>query len=92
MGQHQISLELDVSYNAAPAAPADIRDEIAQVWALPLGQRVEVCFRGSERAAATGTLELISTPDFPWNPRQSLELRIAGLGFSSRDIDRWTNI
>lgn len=92
MGEQQISLELDVAYSAASAGTAEIRDEIAQAWGLPLGQRLEVCFRGSQRAAITGTLELLSTPNYPWDPHQPLQLRIAGFTFNSRDIDRWTKI
>jgi hypothetical protein len=43
----------------------ELRDEIARAWGLPLGQRVEVCFRGSQRAAIAGKLELLTTPDYP---------------------------
>ena len=92
MGEQQISLELDVAFSAAPAVVPELRDEIAQTWGLPLGQRVEVCFRGGQRSAATGILELLSAPDYPWNPRQLLHLQIAGFVFSSRDIERWTEI
>ena len=92
MSEHQISLGLDDVYHPAPAAPPELREEIAQAWGLPLGSRVEVCFRDSQRSAMTGTLELLTAPDYPWNPRQTLQLRIAGFVFSSREIDRWTII
>jgi len=92
MGEQQISLELDVAYSAASVVVPELRDEVAQAWSLPLGQRVEVCFRGGQRSAITGILELLSSPDFPWNPRQPLQLRIAGFIFNSHDIERWTKI
>jgi hypothetical protein len=65
MGEHQISLGFDVGYNCEPVVGPELRDEIARAWGLPLGQRVEVCFRGSQRAAIAGTLELLTTPDYP---------------------------
>lgn len=92
MPEQQISLGLDIAYTTAPTVVPELRDEIAQVWGLPIGARTEVCFRGSQRAAITGILELITTPDFPWNPRQALQLRIAGFIFSSREIESWTRL
>lgn len=91
MSEHQISLGLDVGYNTEPAAVPALRDEIAAAWSLPLGQRVEVCFRG-ERSAVTGILELLRTPEYPWDQHQPLQLGISGLVFSSREIERWTKI
>jgi hypothetical protein len=90
MEEHQTSLNFDANYSTAPTVLPEMRDEIARVWGLPLGQRVEVCLVGGQRAAVTGTLELCSTPDFPWNSRQALRLRVRGLEFSSREIERWT--
>lgn len=90
MSEHQTSLAFDVGFSPKPAAIPELRDEIAQAWGLPLGERVEVCFRGSQRAATTGVLELLTSPDYPWNPQQPLQLSIAGLVFSSRQIERWT--
>lgn len=92
VSEQQISLELDVGYQTAPVVVSQLRDEIAATWGLPLGQRVEICFRGGERSAVTGILELLRAPDYPWEPRQALQLGIAGFIFSSRDIDRWTII
>lgn len=92
MGEHQTSLDLELGYSPEQVAIPELRDEIAQVWGLPLGERVEVCFRGSERAAVTGVLELRGTPDYPWDAHQPLQLRIAGLAFSSREIERWTRL
>lgn len=92
MGEHQTSLGLKVGYSPEPAVIPELREEIAQAWSLPLGERVEICFRGSQRAAITGVLELLSTPDYPWNAHQPLRLRIAGLVFSNREIERWTRL
>jgi hypothetical protein len=91
LSEHQISLGLDTGYNPEPVVVPDLRDEIAAAWGLPLGQKVEVCFRG-ERSAVTGTLGLLKAPDFPWDPHQPLKLGIAGLIFSSREIERWTKL
>ena len=90
MDEYQINLNFDAPFSVEPPATAELRDEIAVAFGLPLGRRVEVCFRGSQRAAVTGTLELLSTPDFPWEPHQVLRLHIAGFEFSSREIERWT--
>ncbi len=90
MEEHQFNLDFDAPYSPAPPVTSELRDEIALAFGLPLGRRVEVCFRGSQRAAVTGILELLSTPDFPWNPQQRLRLHISGLEFSSREIERWT--
>ncbi len=90
VSEQQISLGLDAGYCTAPAVVPQLRDEIATAWRLPLGQRVEVCLRGGQRSAVTGILELLRAPDYPWDPHQPLKLAIAGLIFSSREIDRWT--
>lgn len=92
MYEQQISFDLGVGYQAAPPASADIQEEIAAAWGLPLGQRVEICFRGGERSAVTGTLVLRDAPDYPWNPRQPLQLAVAGFLFSSREIERWAKV
>jgi hypothetical protein len=92
MPEHQSDLPLDAPYAPAPAAPPELRDEIAAAWGLPLGDRVEVCFRGGQRAAITGVLELLTTPEFPWDRRQPLKLRITGFVFNSREIERWTRL
>jgi hypothetical protein len=53
---------------------------------------VEIAFRNGQLDAITGVLEIAAPPSFPWNPREPLALRIAGYGFSSRDIARWTRV
>lgn len=92
MPEHQASLPFDLPYNPAPAAPPELRDEIAQAWGLPLGERVEVSFRDGQLDGISGVLELITPPDYPWNPREPLQLRIAGYPFSSRAIAQWTKL
>lgn len=92
LSEQQISLALDAGYTTAPAVVLELRDEIAAAWSLPLGQRVEVCFRGGERSAITGILELLRAPDYPWVPHQPLKLGISGFVFSSREIASWTKL
>lgn len=92
VSEQQIYLDLEVGYQTAPAVIPALRDEIATTWGLPLGQRVEICFRGGERSAVTGVLELLRAPDYPWERRHALQLNIAGLIFTSREIERWTII
>jgi hypothetical protein len=88
--EHQASLGLDAGYQPAPVVVPALRDEIAAAWGYPLGQRVEICFRGGQRSAISGRLELLRAPDYPWDPRQPLQLAIAGFVFSSREIGQWT--
>lgn len=94
MPDRQLAFDLAASSESAPAVSAavpQLHDEIAQAWGIPLGQIVEITFRPAFPVpAVTGRLELLSTPDFPWDPRQPLRLRIAGFSFSTRDIERWS--
>jgi hypothetical protein len=92
VNEQQTSLRLDAGFSTPAAVVPELLDEIAVAWSLPLGQRVEVCFRGCERSAVTGILALLHAPDFPWNPQQALQLGIDGYVFSSREIERWTKI
>jgi hypothetical protein len=90
--EHQIDLPIDATFGPEPSAPPELRDEIARAWSLPLGERVEVSFRDGQLDTLAGVLELAAAPDFPWNPREPLTLRIAGFVFSTRDIERWTRV
>lgn len=90
--EHQSDLPLEAGFGAEPAALPELRVEIAHVWGLPIDERVEISFRDAQIDALTGMLELAAAPDFPWNPRQPLTLRIAGFTFSSRDIERWAKL
>jgi len=47
MSEHQFDLGLDVTHSTEPSAPPELRDEIAKVWHLPLGQRVEISLRNT---------------------------------------------
>jgi hypothetical protein len=77
--------------SASPEPIPHLRDEIAQVWGLPLGERVEVTFRPAFPVpAASGLFELRASPSrYPWDPHEPLALRVAGCDFTSRDIERW---
>ena len=90
--EQQISFNLDVGHETAPTVLPDLRDEIAAIWGLPLGHRVEVCLRGTARSAVTGLLVLRRAPDHPWDPREALHLAVAGFPFTSREIERWTKL
>lgn len=92
MPEHQSDLPLDTPLSREPAAPPQLRDEIARAWGLPLGERVEISFRDGQLDTLAGQLELAAAPDFPWNPREPLTLRIAGFTFSTRDIERWSKL
>ena len=94
MPEHQTTLRLEAALAHAPepAAPPELRDEIAATWGLPLGERVEVSFHGGQLDAISGVLDIAAAPAFPWNPREPLRLRIAGFTFSSREIARWTRL
>ena len=48
MSEHQTDLPLDAPYAPAPAAPPELRDEIAATWGLPIGERIEVAFHRGE--------------------------------------------
>lgn len=76
--------------NAATPAFDQLRAEIAALWCVPLGLDVEIVFRDYPVDAARGRLDLSGTPDHPWNRRDALRLRLAGLEFTSRHIERWT--
>lgn len=89
MSEHQTHLPLETAFSAAPGAPPELREEIASAWGLPLGRQVAVSFRDGKFAGVAGVLELAAAPDYPWNPRQPLRLRVAGCDFSSRDIEHW---
>jgi hypothetical protein len=72
--------------------PLQLRGEIARVWGLPLGERVEITFHPAFPVpAVSGLLELRADPArYPWDPHKPLALRVAGCDFSSRDIERWS--
>ncbi|MBK9990211.1 MAG: hypothetical protein IPP19_05595 [Verrucomicrobia bacterium] len=79
----------ETSGGEASAVASDIRDEIAQVWGLPLGCVVTLSVRGQERIELRGRLELLAAPGFPWDRNQRLRLKLAGVIFFSTEIERW---
>ncbi|MCX6936276.1 MAG: hypothetical protein NTU80_00030 [Verrucomicrobia bacterium] len=85
--------QLDFVFDSAPALQPGpvphLRDEIARIWGLPLGEHVEITLLRGSCDALRGRLQLEAGPDLPMNPRQPLALSIAGVRFSSRDIERW---
>jgi len=90
MTDDQLALPFDSSPELLPGPVPHLRAEIARIWALPLGEHVEIAFRPAfPLAGINGILELRSSPDLPWNPRRPLDLRIAPCDFTSRDIDHW---
>jgi len=92
MSADQFALAFDPSPVLQPGVVPHLRDEIARVWGLPLGERVEITFRPAFSVPAIGgLLELRASPArYPWDPHEPLALRIAGCDFTSRDIERWT--
>jgi hypothetical protein len=93
MADDQLSLAFDSAPLLQPGAVPHLRDEIARVWSLPLGERVEIVFRPAfTLAAVTGFLELRDAPAMPWDCHQPLLLRVAGCDFSPRDIASWKRL
>lgn len=89
MDNDQLPLAFDASPTLQPGPVPHLRDEISRLWSLPLGQRVELTLRRGPCDSLRGRLDLVNAPDLPLNPRQPLTLSIAGVTFSTRDIDRW---
>ena len=87
--------QLALAFNSSPALQPGpvphLRDEIAKVWGLPLGEQVEIAFLSSiPLPAIHGLLELRADPTYPWDAHRPLALRVAGCDFTSRDIERWS--
>jgi hypothetical protein len=72
-----------------PAAPESIDKEIAQVWRVPVGWRVRVELRGHDVPSMQGLLEIAAAPDFPFDSRRVLRLRIGSVEFTHRQIEAW---
>lgn len=85
----QLALAFDSSPVLQSGPVPHLRDEIARVWSLPLGEQVELTLRRGPCDSLRGRLDLLQSPELPWNPRQPLALSIASVAFSSHDIDRW---
>jgi len=89
MPDDQLALAFDSSPILQPGPVPHLRDEIARVWSPPLGERVELALLRGPCDSLRGHLHLERAPDLPLNPRHPLALSIAGVAFSSRDIDHW---
>ncbi|MGH7995468.1 MAG: hypothetical protein ACREFX_03855 [Opitutaceae bacterium] len=73
-----------------PQSDDPLVSDIAKAWGLPIGKKVRVHLKdGESLPVLEGRLELDSAPDVPFDPRQSLSLRIRGYVFSSRAIAGW---
>jgi len=88
----QTEFDLGVSYDPVPQVPLSLHSEIARAWRLPLRECVEIRLRDNSIPALRGPLELLTAPDYPWDPRQPLSLRIAGYTFHSHEIESWTQL
>lgn len=65
----------------APALPPSLDEEIAAAWRVPVGKRVHVSLRQHDMPGTSGLLEITRAPDWPFNPRRPLALRIGLVGF-----------
>lgn len=82
-----------------PAASVELPDpragfygEVAELWHLPLGQRVRVLLKSHDLPEVSGLLELERAPDLPLNPREPLQLSVGGIRFGSTQVNSWTLI
>lgn len=73
-----------------PDPRAGFYGEVAQVWNLPLGERVRVLLRDHDFPEAAGRLELERAPDLPLNPKESLRLSAGGIAFLSTQVRGWS--
>jgi hypothetical protein len=64
-------------------------EEIAALWHVPIGKRVDVSLRRHDLTGTRGRLEIARAPDWPFNPRQPLALRIGHVGFTHQQIESW---
>lgn len=74
---------------ALPHPQAALFTEIAATWDVPLGQHVRVTLSGHTFDELTGRLEIATSPDFPFNHRRALLLRIGEFTFTHRQITGW---
>lgn len=73
-----------------PDPRASFYSEVAEVWHLPLGQRVRIELHGHELPEISGHLELIRAPDLPLNSRESLILCVENITFRSNQVKSWS--
>jgi len=89
MAHKQQSLDLNFNVPAEPPESLGIQEEVASVWGLPIGKFVELNLRTGSIRTLRGKLELNTAPDFPWNAKEVLNLKINKVSFRSRDIEHW---
>lgn len=70
--------------------PPSLDDEIAAAWHVPVGQRVHVTLRQHDVPGASGLLVIAHAPDWPFDPRRPLALRIVHVLFTHLQIESWT--
>jgi hypothetical protein len=73
----------------ADLAPT-LTDELASVWGLPLGRKVRVELRNHSVAGLSGMLEVARLPDFPFDAKAPLSVRIGHVAFTSRELAAWS--
>jgi hypothetical protein len=76
----------------APDPRAGFYREVAEVWHLPLGERVRVLLKGHDLPEVAGCLELVRAPDLPLNAREPLQLSVSGVPFLSTQVQSWSLI
>lgn len=69
--------------------PPSLDDEIAAAWHVPIGERVHVSLRDHDVPGASGLLVIAQAPDWPFDPRRPLALRIGHVAFTHRQIESW---
>ncbi|TVR45960.1 MAG: hypothetical protein EA425_17650 [Puniceicoccaceae bacterium] len=66
-----------------------VSGEIARIWKLPIGEQVEVTLAKHALPGTCGRLEVAKAPEYPFDPRKQLRLRIGHAEFSSSQIVKW---
>ena len=73
-----------------PDPRAGFYREVAEVWHLPLGERVRVLLKKHDLPEVAGCLELVRAPDLPLNAREPLQLSASGVLFQSTQVQSWS--
>ena len=89
MPENQTDFVFTAEPSLQPGPVPHLRDEIALIWNLPLGENVDITLLRGSCTALRGRLQLESTPAPPFDRHQPLMLSISGVLFSSRDIEHW---
>lgn len=89
MPENQTDFAFTEEPSLQPGPVPHLRDEIARIWSLPLGENVDITLLRGSCTALRGRLQLECTPALPFDRHQPLMLSISGVLFSSRDIEHW---